>query len=179
MEVPLKIENEEYAGKTRQIRGSEGGRRGFTGASMQKFTWQIPLQPSARLTHGLKLVTVVWLLRCSVLRETSMASAIHFKTLNCYTGTMICSPAGFRTRVNEPVGQVDTHSPQQQQINAMSLELSDWSSGPNSSANREPKPEGVLSAFHCDSHLLQEGFGCSKSLFAKTFSDFLSAGGSN
>jgi hypothetical protein len=26
----------------------------------------------------------VWLLRCSVLRETPMASAIHFKKLNCY-----------------------------------------------------------------------------------------------
>ena len=27
-------------------------------------------------------------------------------------GTLICSFAGLRTRVNEPVGQVDTHSPQ-------------------------------------------------------------------
>jgi hypothetical protein len=33
MGVPLKTENEEYAGKTIQIRGSEGGRRGFTGSS--------------------------------------------------------------------------------------------------------------------------------------------------
>ena len=31
MEVPLKTENEECAGKTPQIRGSEGGRRGLTG----------------------------------------------------------------------------------------------------------------------------------------------------
>jgi hypothetical protein len=45
---------------------------------------QIPLQPSARLTHGLKLATELWLLRCSVLRETPMASAIHFKRPNCY-----------------------------------------------------------------------------------------------
>jgi hypothetical protein len=42
MEVSLKIENEEYAGKTRQIRGSEGGRRGFTGTSMEAFRWQFP-----------------------------------------------------------------------------------------------------------------------------------------
>ena len=40
--------------------------------------------PSARLTHRPKLDTVLWLLRCSVLRETPMASAIHFKKLNCY-----------------------------------------------------------------------------------------------
>jgi hypothetical protein len=31
MGVPLKTENEECAGKTPQIRNSEGGRRGFTG----------------------------------------------------------------------------------------------------------------------------------------------------
>jgi hypothetical protein len=67
-----------------QIRGSEGGRRGFTGSSMEAFWWQIPRKPSARLTHSLKLATVVWLLRCSVLRGTPMASAIHFKKLNCY-----------------------------------------------------------------------------------------------
>jgi hypothetical protein len=51
---------------------------------MQKFTWQIPLQPSARLTHGLKRVTALRRLRCCVLRETPMASAIHFKRLNGY-----------------------------------------------------------------------------------------------
>ncbi len=67
-----------------QIGGSEGGRRGFTGTSMQLFRWQVPQKPSARLTHRLKLDTVVWLLRCSVLREVPMASAIHFKKLNCY-----------------------------------------------------------------------------------------------
>jgi hypothetical protein len=42
MGVPLKTENEEYAGKAMQIRGSEGGRRGlpaFGGAgSDQGFT---------------------------------------------------------------------------------------------------------------------------------------------
>jgi hypothetical protein len=42
MGVSLKTENEEYAGKTRQIRGSEGGRRGFTGTLMQSFRWQVP-----------------------------------------------------------------------------------------------------------------------------------------
>jgi len=84
MGVSLKTENEEYAGRTMQIRGSEGGRRGFTGTSMEDFRWRVPRWPSARLTHGLKLDTVVWLLRCSVLRETPMASAIHFKKLKCY-----------------------------------------------------------------------------------------------
>jgi hypothetical protein len=58
-----------------QTRGSEGGRRGFTGTSMQNFRWQIPHTFSARLTHGLKLDTGVWLLRCSVSRGTPMASA--------------------------------------------------------------------------------------------------------
>jgi hypothetical protein len=57
------------------IRGGEGGRQGFTGTSMQKFRWQISHPFSARLTHGLKLDRVVWLLRCSVLRGTPMASA--------------------------------------------------------------------------------------------------------
>jgi hypothetical protein len=42
---------------------------------MQNLRWQILHPFSARLTHGLKLDTVVWLLRCSVLRGTSMASA--------------------------------------------------------------------------------------------------------
>jgi hypothetical protein len=84
MGVSLKTENEEYAGKTMQIRGSEGGRRGFTGTSMEGFRGQVPRKPSARLTHGLKLVTVVWLLRCSVLRETPMASAVDFNKLNCH-----------------------------------------------------------------------------------------------
>jgi hypothetical protein len=83
MGVSLKTENEEYAGKTVQIRGSEGGRRIVTGTPMQGFRWQIPRKPSARLTHDLKLDTAVWLLRCSVFRETPMASAIHFKKLKC------------------------------------------------------------------------------------------------
>jgi hypothetical protein len=39
MGVSLKTENEEYAGKTMQIRGSEGGRRGFTGTSVEGFRW--------------------------------------------------------------------------------------------------------------------------------------------
>jgi hypothetical protein len=85
MGVPLKTENEEYARKTMQIRSSEGGRRGFTGTSMEGFRWQIPRKPSARLTHSLQLVTVVWLLRCSVLRGTPMAFfCYYFKKLNCY-----------------------------------------------------------------------------------------------
>jgi len=52
--VSLKTENEECAGKTSQIRGSEGGRRGlpasggaegdqgFTGTSIHTFRWQVP-----------------------------------------------------------------------------------------------------------------------------------------
>jgi hypothetical protein len=83
MGVSLKTENEEYAGKTIHIRGGEGGRRDFTGTAMDRFRWQVPRWPSALLTHSLKLVTVVWLLRCSVLRETPTASAIHFKKLDC------------------------------------------------------------------------------------------------
>ena len=82
--VSPKTENEEYAGKTLQIRGSEGGRRGFTGTCLQDVRWRVPRQPSARLTHGPKLDTAVWLLRCSVFRETPMASAIHFKNPNYY-----------------------------------------------------------------------------------------------
>jgi hypothetical protein len=35
MRVSLKTENEEIAGKTLQIGGSEGGRRGFTGTCLQ------------------------------------------------------------------------------------------------------------------------------------------------
>jgi hypothetical protein len=83
MGVSLKTENEEYAGKTSQIRGSEGGRRGFTGTCQQRLTWRVPRQPSARLTHGLKQATALWLLRCSVFRETPMAfSYSYFKKLN-------------------------------------------------------------------------------------------------
>jgi hypothetical protein len=47
---------------------------------MQTFRGQVPQKPSARLTHGLKLDTVVWLLRCSVLRGTPMAAAIISKS---------------------------------------------------------------------------------------------------
>jgi len=84
MGISLKTENEEYAGKTPLIRGGEGGRRGFTGTGQQGLARQVPQWPSARLTRGLKLDTVVWLLRCSVLREIPMASTIHFKKLNGY-----------------------------------------------------------------------------------------------
>jgi len=85
MGVSLKTENEERSGKISQIRGSEGGRRGlpafggargdqgFTGTCLQGLRWRVSRQPSARLTHCLKLDTVVGLLRCSVLRETPMA----------------------------------------------------------------------------------------------------------
>jgi hypothetical protein len=72
MEVPPKTENEERAGKTSQIRGSEGGRRVFTGTCLQGLRWRVPRHPSARLTHGLKPDTATWLLRCSVLGGTSM-----------------------------------------------------------------------------------------------------------
>jgi hypothetical protein len=97
MGVSLKTENEECAGKTRQIRGGEGGRRGlpasggaegdqgFTGTCQLGIRWGVPRWPSARLTHGLKLDTAMWLLRCSVLRETPMAFFCdNFKKLNCY-----------------------------------------------------------------------------------------------
>ena len=101
MGVSLKTENEECTGKTRQIRGSEGGRRGlpafggargdqgFTGTSMQGLRRRVPQKPSARLTHSLKLDTALWLLRCSVLRETPMAfSCYYFKKLNCCESTL-------------------------------------------------------------------------------------------
>jgi hypothetical protein len=66
------------------MRGSEGGRRGFTGISMQNFRWQVPRSASARLTHGLKRATAVWLLRFPVLRGTPMAfSYDYFKKLTC------------------------------------------------------------------------------------------------
>ena len=73
MGVSLKTENEERSGKISQIRGSEGGRRGFTGTCLQGLRWRVSRQPSARLTYCLKLDTVLWLLRGSVLRETPMA----------------------------------------------------------------------------------------------------------
>jgi hypothetical protein len=66
-----------------KIRGSEGGRRSFTGTCQKGFSRRVPPQPSARLTHCLKLDTVMWLLRFSVLRETPMTSALHFKKLKC------------------------------------------------------------------------------------------------
>ena len=85
MGVSLKTENEEWSGKTSQIRGSEGGRRGFTGTSMQGFRRRVLREPSARLTHGLKPGTALWLLRCSVLRETPVAFYWdYFKKLSCY-----------------------------------------------------------------------------------------------
>ncbi|HYQ61328.1 MAG TPA: hypothetical protein VEP29_09755 [Desulfatiglandales bacterium] len=85
MGVPLKTENEECAGKTLQIRGSEGGRRGFTGTCQLVRPWQVPRQPSARLTHGLELAIEVWHLRCSVFRGTPMAFfCVYFKELNGY-----------------------------------------------------------------------------------------------
>jgi hypothetical protein len=75
MGVPFKTENEEWSGNISKIRGSEGGRRGFTGTSMQRFRWQVPSKPSARLTHCPKPDIVVWRLRCSVLKGTPMVSA--------------------------------------------------------------------------------------------------------
>ena len=54
MGVPLRTENEEWAGKTLQIRGSEGGRRGlpafggaigdqgFTDTCQLGMTWRVP-----------------------------------------------------------------------------------------------------------------------------------------
>jgi hypothetical protein len=84
MGVSLKIENEElcgkeYADKGRRRRAARFHRHRRAGFQMANS----PIAP-ARLTHGLKPVTVVWLLRCSVLRETPTASAIHLQKLNCY-----------------------------------------------------------------------------------------------
>ena len=45
MGVSVKTENEDSSGKTMQIRGSEGGRRGFTGTSMQSLRWLFPNSP--------------------------------------------------------------------------------------------------------------------------------------
>jgi len=85
MGVSLKTENEERSGNSSYTRGSEGGRRGlpasggaegdqgFTGTCPEGFIWRGSPQPSARLTHGPEQATAVWLLRCSVLRETPMA----------------------------------------------------------------------------------------------------------
>jgi hypothetical protein len=54
MGIPLKTENEECAGKTLQVRDSEGGRRGlsafggargdqgFTGTCQVGITWRVP-----------------------------------------------------------------------------------------------------------------------------------------
>ena len=85
MGVSVKTENEGSSGKSVQIRGSQGGRRGFTGISMQSLHWQIPHQPSARLTHGLERATGQRPLRFSVLTETPMTfSCDYFKKLKCY-----------------------------------------------------------------------------------------------
>ena len=85
MGVSLERENEECAGRTSQIRGSEGGLLVFTGTCQHGLTWRVPREPSARLTHGLKLATAVWFLRCSVFRETPMDfSCNYFKKLDCY-----------------------------------------------------------------------------------------------
>jgi hypothetical protein len=105
MGVSLKTENEECAGKTSQIRGSEGGRRDFTGTGQQGLTWQVSPLPSARLTRSLKLDTVVWLLRCSVFRETPMASTIHFKNLNGYGLFSTAGRGVDRGRVNRKLIQ--------------------------------------------------------------------------
>jgi len=83
MGVPLKTENEECAGKTLLIRGSEGGRRGFTGTCQRGVTWGVPRHPSARLTHDMELATEVWRLRCSVFRGTPMAFfCVYFKEVS-------------------------------------------------------------------------------------------------
>jgi hypothetical protein len=41
MEVSLKTENEERTEKIIQTRGSEGGRRGFTGTCQRRFRWRV------------------------------------------------------------------------------------------------------------------------------------------
>ena len=85
MGVSLKTENEELCVKDCADKGRRRRAARFHRHLHGAFRWQVPRKPSARLTHGLKLVTAVWPLRCSVLSETPMASAIHFRKLNCYT----------------------------------------------------------------------------------------------
>jgi type II secretion system protein J len=99
MGVSLKTENEAWSVKTRQIRGSEGGRRGlpafggargdqgFTSTSMQGLRWQFPCSPppASPITQSRPLGQR--LLRFSVLRETPMTVACdHFKKLKGYEG---------------------------------------------------------------------------------------------
>ena len=86
MGVSLKTENEEYAGKDyadmaqrrRAARcpasGGARGDQGFTGTCPQDYRWRssrVALRPLR--THGPKLDITMWLLRCSVFRETPMA----------------------------------------------------------------------------------------------------------
>ena len=105
MEVSPKTENEECAGKTLQIRGSEGGRRVYTGTCPLGITWRVSRKPSARLTHGLELAIEVWRLRCSVFGETSMAFfCSYFKKLNCYSMSLLPFNRGMgstRWRLNQ------------------------------------------------------------------------------
>jgi type II secretion system protein J len=99
MGVSLKTENEAWSGKTRQIRGSEGGRRGlpafggargdqgFTGTSMQGLRRQFPCSPPPASPIAQSWPLGQRLLRFSVLRETPTTFACdHFKKLKGYEG---------------------------------------------------------------------------------------------
>jgi hypothetical protein len=63
----------------REMRGRQGAAKAGGEVSpappCRIFAGKFPHPFSAHLTHGLKLDTVVWLLRCSVLKGTPMASA--------------------------------------------------------------------------------------------------------
>jgi len=86
MGVSLKTENEDWTGKDLAEKGQRRRAAKFHRTSKQSIGWLFPgaLRPPH---HSLKLEAVLWLLRCSVLRETPMTSAINvqFKKLKCYS----------------------------------------------------------------------------------------------
>ena len=84
MGVPLKTENEENPGKRRKHPIAKAG-GGFPSLFESRSYMDPPRKISARLTGCLTLTTVVWRLRCSVLRGTPMPGTRDhdFKKLKC------------------------------------------------------------------------------------------------
>jgi prepilin-type N-terminal cleavage/methylation domain-containing protein len=84
MGVSLKTDNEEWSGKIPQIRGSEGGRRNFSGTSMHCLRWRFPGSPPPASPIAQSALRAQRHLRFSVLRETPVTFAWdHFKKLTC------------------------------------------------------------------------------------------------
>jgi hypothetical protein len=84
MGVSLKTENEEWSGKIPQMRGSEGGRRDFSGTSMHCLRWRFPGNPPPASPVAQSALRAQRHLRFSVLRETPMTFACdHFQKLTC------------------------------------------------------------------------------------------------